>query len=303
LTATSVNIILATYNGERFLEAFLVSLANQTRRPDHITLRDDGSTDRTIEIAKIWALQENMSMTVLTGPRLGPAKSFLTAIADGGMFDYYCLADQDDVWLPQKIEQSISSIDSIPKDIPCLYASRLAIVNENLELIKYSPIPAVVSFENAICENVLTGCTMTFNQSLAKLIVRHVPENVIMHDWWLYLLCSACGVVIFDSTHSILYRQHDSNTLGAEPTGAALIGFRIQDFVKKPKKIRSLQLKELVDNYNDDLRAESLLVGKDLLNAERGIIDRILIALRSRIHRQSSFDNLTTRVSILLNRF
>ncbi|MEI6553902.1 MAG: glycosyltransferase family 2 protein [bacterium] len=303
MTATRVNVVLATYNGERFLESLLVSLANQTRRPDHITLRDDGSTDRTIEIAKKWALQEHMSMTILTGPRLGPAKSFLTAIADDELFDYYCLADQDDVWLPQKIERSIGFVDSIPKDTPCLYASRLAVVNESLEFIKYSTIPRVVSFQNAVCENVLTGCTMTFNRSLAKLIIRHVPENVIMHDWWLYLLCSACGVVLFDSTHSILYRQHDSNTLGAEPTGPARIGSRIGDFVNKPKRIRSLQLRELVSIYRNDLRAESVLVGKTLLNMEFGIIDRIWVALRSDIRRQSSFDTFSTRVSILLNRF
>jgi glycosyltransferase involved in cell wall biosynthesis len=299
-----VTILLATYNGALFLPEQLHSLSTQLRRPDKVVLRDDGSSDNSVDLVCKWGLEEGIPVVILKAQqRLGPARSFLEILRAAGSADIYMFCDQDDVWLPEKIDRAVKMVYSSSSDVPHLYATRLKIVNERLQWLRDSPLPTELSFASAACESVLTGCTMAFNASLAKRLCSDPPRFLVMHDWWAYLVASGCGRVSFDSQPSLLYRQHGSNTLGAGPRGLAKLSARITTFFGPNSAKRSLQLVELLRLHGSELypAAHRLAIMLTSGGSDPGL--RMRSALLAPIRRQSMLTTLSTRVSILSNRF
>lgn len=207
---------MSTYNGMEYVAEQIQSILVQMNPHDHIFVRDDGSSDQTV------AAIENLKdprISIERGPNIGFAKSFFHLIyhvpADYAM---YMLADQDDVWLPQKIERAY---DFVAKNsLPFLYCSRLQLVDAGLRPIGLSPdMPKGPCFENAICENIATGCTTAFNAA-GMALVREIDFQTLLragihyHDWWLYLNFSRFGKVHWDAAPAILYRQHGANSVG-----------------------------------------------------------------------------------------
>jgi hypothetical protein len=220
-----------------------------------------------------------------------------------GAADVYMFCDQDDVWLPEKIDRAVCAIYGSSSDVPHLYATRLRIVNERLQWLRDSPIPTELSFASAVCESVLTGCTMAFNAALAKHLCSEPPRFLIMHDWWAYLIAAGCGRVSFDSQPSLLYRQHGSNALGAGPRGLAKLGARVSTFLGKNSAQRSLQLVELLRLHGSALFPSAYQLAVMLTS---GVCDaglRTRAALLAPIRRQTMLSTLSTRLSILTNRF
>jgi glycosyltransferase involved in cell wall biosynthesis len=304
LRKIKVTIVLSTYNGIRYLGPFLESLEKQTRKPDRIVLRDDGSTDNSIKVVSKWARRKKIKLTVIRGRRVGPAKSFLAAISKSEPSDIYFLADQDDVWLPEKIARAVELISAGKDDQPILYGSRKSIVDKDLKHLYYTGVPHTISFEGAVCDNVITGCTMAFNRKLACLASLYVPENAIMHDWWLYLLTTGCGgKVIFDEVPNILYRQHGSNTMGAGPRGFALFFSQIINPFSRSGFNRGSQLQEFFITYKNYLTPSAKHICELLLEGINGIIPRIKAAICCPLSRKTFFTTLKFRLRILLGRY
>jgi glycosyltransferase involved in cell wall biosynthesis len=293
---------LATFNGQLYLPELLQSLASQTCRPSKVVLRDDGSSDDSVEIVKRWATAENIPLQTLLGERLGPAQSFLRALEAAEATDIYLFADQDDVWLPMKIERALGHIHYGTSAPPTLYASRLAVVDEQLHFIKFTQHPNELSFNSATCENVLTGCTMAFNSAFRSIILQKLPKQIAMHDWWLYLLATATATLLFDDTPTILYRQHSQNIVGIESTGLFNFQERINRF-RKNKSIRSNHLRELLSTHENMLNPRALELTNNLLNAQTKMSARFFTALTARIKRQTILSQVFTRFAILINRF
>lgn len=298
-----VTVILATYNGERFLPEQLRSLERQTRRPDRVVLRDDGSSDRSIEVIRHWASTVALPLQVVTGPRLGPAQSFLQALKVAEPADIFMFADQDDVWLPLKIERALGFVHWGPDAPPTLYASRLAVVSEQLHPIKLTPRPTELSFRSAVCESVLTGCTMAFNSVFRERVVHALPRHVVMHDWWLYLLATAAATLVFDETPTVLYRQHGNNAIGAGAVGLARLRERMVRFAGPNSAVRSRQLQELLDLHGSHLDPTASALLRQLLAARHSLPARLGAALTAPLRRQSFVSQLSTRFALLTNRF
>jgi glycosyltransferase involved in cell wall biosynthesis len=299
-----VTVVLATYNGAPYIAAQLDSLARQTRRPDRLVLRDDGSSDDTVQQVREWARVRQIELQeVLATERLGPARSFLTALKAAKSADVYFFCDQDDVWMPHKIERALDALKRIDPAQPHLIATRLNIVDNTLQFLRLSPQLHDLSFASAVCESVLTGCTMSFNASLRKLLVRELPQRLEMHDWWCYLLASGTGGVSFDVEPSVMYRQHSQNSIGAGPQGVARVLARIARLFGDDVKVRSRQLQEFSRLHAQDLRPDAADLLKQLVVANWTLAGRWNAALNLPIKRQNLFDQLTTRISLLVNRF
>ena len=303
MTDPVVAVVMSTYNGARHLPAMLASLAGQHRRPDRLVLRDDGSHDGSAALVAQWAEREAVALQRVAGPNLGAARSFLTAIAEAAPADITMLADQDDVWLPDKIARAVAHLAPFPASTPALYAARQHIVNENLSPIRDSPLPRHLSINSAVCENVLTGCTMAFNRSLADLLRQGIPARVPMHDWWIYLLAAATGTVLFDAQPTMLYRQHGENVIGAVPTGVAAGVARAKTLWRAPAQQRSDQLRALLHLHAGHLTPEARALVEMLARARISSRLRLRAGLGAPIVRQSPRDTATTRAMILLNRF
>lgn len=213
-----VSVLLSTYNGERYLEEQLDSILRQQNVKIKLFVRDDGSTDRTVEILQSYS-QRYSQMVFWKQKNIGVVNSFF-ALMQGAKESspYYAFADQDDIWLPEKLERAIQKIqvEENHTDAAVLYCSNTILIDENGSRLKGQKIKKPrIAFGNALIENIATGCTCVWNEALLNDVVRETPSDAIMHDWWLYLTATYLGTVIYDTDAYLLYRQHSNNVVGA----------------------------------------------------------------------------------------
>ena len=210
----TVAILLSTYNGETYLDAFLDSLAGQTHSDWILYWRDDGSTDGTV--AKLAAWKGGRAVRVAEPPgNIGVTRSFMTLLRAAAGHPFIAFADQDDVWLPEKLAWATARL--APLAGPALYCARQILVDEKLDRIGLSaPLGGPASFPASLTQNIATGNTVLLNAEAIALIAASEPPPITWHDWWCYLLVTAAGGrVLRDDRGVILYRQHAENVVGA----------------------------------------------------------------------------------------
>ncbi len=208
-----VVVLMSTYLGEKYVFDQIESVLNQLPADGQLQIRDDGSTDRTTEIISSFS-DPRISLTC--GPNIGFAQSFFALMTQAPHdADMIMLCDQDDVWLPNKISRAWQVIGKA-NNTPTLYCARQQLVDSALNPIGLSQrFLREPSFENALVENIVTGCTSALNISALKLVLQlKRPDLLDFHDWWLYLIISAFGKVVIDDEATIKYRQHGKNVIG-----------------------------------------------------------------------------------------
>ena len=219
----SIAVLLATYNGGKYIREQLDSLFQQSCDCFHLYVRDDGSSDDTMKIIEEFRQKYSNRITILEDSQKhrGAAKSFMYLLENVDS-EYYMFCDQDDIWLPEKVEKTFDRMKEIEGTAPVLVATDLRVVDEQLSPIKESfnedlKIDVFRKHPELIyVRHVVTGCTMMFNRA-AKLASLPMSPRATMHDEWVALCVHFKGgniSILDDST--ILYRQHTSNTLGAE---------------------------------------------------------------------------------------
>lgn len=222
-------ILLAVRNGAAWLPAQLDSIAAQAFRGWDMVAGDDGSTDDSAAILEDFAARMRPgghAVTVIEGPGTGGAAHFLTLLARapelGHDTAYTGFADQDDVWLPEKLTRAVDALEAAPDDIPCLYCSRTWVTDADLRRPVLSrPVRRPPGFRNALVQNVCSGNTIVMNRKAAELARRAAPAGLAVadlpaHDWWLYqVVTGAGGRILHDDRPSLYYRQHQGNQIGA----------------------------------------------------------------------------------------
>jgi len=222
--AANVEILLATYGGEKYIAELLESLLNQTYPNLRILIRDDGSKDSTLSILQNFAHSHPNKISLISdGKNLGVIGNF-SELLKYSSADYVLFADQDDFWLPNKVELSVKRLQEMEQkygvDSPLLVHTDLHVVDQNLQTIhrsfwSFTKInPNFSKLNRLLVQNCVTGCTMTLNRALIHLSYP-IPQNVLMHDWWIALIATSFGHIDYLSSPTLLYRQHQSNTLGA----------------------------------------------------------------------------------------
>lgn len=212
-----VIILLSTYNGSRFLTEQIDSITNQDFKGKKVIfIRDDGSTDETINIIEKYKSEKFASTTIklVQGNNIGPQRSFMKLINTAGDADYYFFADQDDVWLPDKISNAIYSMAN--DQTPSLYCTDYSLTDENLNIICEHSIKTTPKFKplTALFFNSIPGCTIGMNKSMFHCLQELQLENVIMHDAVAVSLCSAVGKIHYSTKPSVLHRIHGKNVVG-----------------------------------------------------------------------------------------
>ena len=238
----SIAILLATYNGEKYIKEQLDSIIHQTNQDWHLYVHDDGSTDGTVGILDSYASSHPEKITLLDyQPMGGPCKNFLSMV-EKVEAPYYMFCDQDDVWLPEKIEKTLHVMRqaeiSHGADTPILIHTDLSVVDENKNTINpsfwnYSKIYPqwFKSYIDYAALNPVTGCTMLFNAK-AKEIIKRPYDVATMHDAWItFSVAAADGIIIGLEEAMILYRQHGNNTLGAKDANKLTLLYKIRNFL------------------------------------------------------------------------
>ncbi len=218
-SGTNVAILLSTRNGAAYLAEQLDSLLAQSHADWQIYWRDDGSTDGTADLMRRFAGGSGAGRVVdLNDNRghVGITSSFLGLLRRAPRERIVAFADQDDVWLPEKLARGVAALAAMPACSPGLYCARQHLVAADLAPVKDSPpVRGRLGFPQSMTQNVATGCTVMLNPAAAALLAgaREPPET--LHDWWAYLLVSAAGgAVVVDDMPTVLYRQHAHNAVG-----------------------------------------------------------------------------------------
>lgn len=202
------------------LPSQLQSFSEQTLKPAHLIVSDDGSTDATREVITAWAkAQPNMALDIFAGPQRGAAHNFLSLLRLPIATDFLSISDQDDIWLPEKLAVAVKALSQLPASRPALYCGRTWEVGDDLRQRSLSRgAPHGASFAHALVQNIAGGNTMVLNKAGAEMVrtAALVTAETVIHDWWIYQVITGIGgAVVFDDTPHMLYRQHSGNEIGA----------------------------------------------------------------------------------------
>jgi glycosyltransferase involved in cell wall biosynthesis len=259
MVRNNLSILLSTYNSKAFLNEQIDSIISQTVKDWVLYIRDDGSSDNTIDIIeKFCKYNENIVFLKDELSNLGAKNSFIKLLSDVDS-SYYMFCDQDDVWLPFKIEKTLLKMHEIElhrEEIPLLVFTDLKVVDINLNIInnsmwryqKTTPQHAK-DFYSLSISNPVTGCTIMINQKAKEISIPMSPKS-LMHDLWIALNVSHYGYVDFIDEPTILYRQHSDNVVGAKKTNRMYyishlknLTKVINDNIKMIRMINSLNFK------------------------------------------------------------
>ncbi|QHT59257.1 glycosyltransferase family 2 protein [Paenibacillus lycopersici] len=300
-------ILLSTYNGERYISEQLNSLMNQTHRNFNIIIRDDGSTDQTSAIVSQWASNYPDWIRFVPGENIGVIKSFLWLLQHSSSdSDYFCFCDQDDVWMPHKLTSAATHLESLGTSNPAMVFTSTQMTTSDLTPIKVWPsaISKVPSFYNALIQNIAVGATIAFNREARSLLCSKQPsaENVLMHDWWVYLCVSAFGKVRFEPEPSILYRQHANNVVGGEGSTWDKIKKKWQSYRKhKGRRLLHKQALEFYTLYGDQVDSDKREQLTLFLAPRPKTRDRMTYLYRSKLYRQSTVEQVLFKFLILIH--
>ncbi len=302
-----VDVLLATYNGERFLREQIDSILAQSYAPLGILARDDGSTDTTVEILSEYEQRfPNRFRVLRSGESTGSAKWNFIRLLEASASPYACLADQDDVWKQDKVRESMAAMHRLEEthgsEAPLLVFSDLEVVDDALRplypsfwrLQRIAP-GNIHRFERLLTQNVLTGCTALLNRRLARLSVR-MTDDAFMHDGWIALIASAMGGAAYLNEPTVLYRQHASNVVGVQKAKRASLfpRWRYHDKRRAQWERSELQGAALLRAFGGELpeRALKLLRAYSVCEASPSRVKRVWTLLRHRFFVNALRPNL-----------
>ena len=295
---------MSTYNGEAYLEAQIESILGQSVNEYQLELlvRDDGSSDSTRDILARYAALGLLKW--YSGDNLGPRDSFMNLIRTTPSTSlYYALSDQDDVWLPGKLERAIRALTRHADNQPSLYYGRTKLVDNKLQPIGLGPVPAKGhSLKQAVLSTSCTGCTIVFNKCFLDILKQATPPFEIMHDNWIFKLASAFNAhMLPDNKPFILYRQHSANVIGAHSNALSKLLRHFQSIQKNPR-YRSRSLRIMYEAYKD-LLPEDNRKTLQLISYYRHGLNRFRILADRGFRVHSMKTNLLFVVSILTGTF
>jgi len=294
-----VAICMSTYNGEKYLEEQLKSLFSQTYSNIKIYVRDDGSSDKTKEI--LCKYKEKITIVEST-KNLGVVQSFMQLLKYVENADYYAFCDQDDIWLPNKIERAVEKLEENNNQIPTMYFSDYDYCDENMNYISRSAINKNgPSFQNALVECISLGMNMVINHNLRDILVKNKIEKAMYHDWIIYLISSAIGNIIYDREVSVKYRRHGNNVSTANQNFIQFQIWRIKQIFKKSyfKQLKE-QLIEFEKIYKEQLKPEDKKLLSLFTKKNYSFINAMKKVFYPHMFRQKIVDDIFIRIIFLV---
>lgn len=302
-----VFIIIAYYNGQQYFCEQLNSIINQTYKNFHIIISDDNSIEEGNFLPTLLNNCDAKVTLLRRFENIGYARNFAEAfneIPDDCTYVAFC--DQDDIWLPNKIERAVEVLEAVPNDKPALYCSRTELVaTDGRTHIGHSPLfKRNPSFENALMQNIAGGNTMVLNRKAAGLFKLSTKgRTLVTHDWWAYLIVSGAGGNIhYDAIPTLKYRQHEKNAIGSNNGWTARLKRAHQLLRGHFRCWCNLNVSNLYGNI-DQLTPKNRQV-LEIFERSRNswLIPRIYGLWKSQVHRQTLLGNFGLIIAALLKK-
>lgn len=294
----SVTIVLATYNGEKYLRDQLDSLLRQKGVTVKILVRDDGSKDNTTLILNEY--QDRGLLTWYTGKHLNVQKGYMNLLKNAPKSDYYAFCDQDDIWDDDKLLFAVSKLDEFPNNKPSMYYCSQRLVDENLKLLSMHNIDVNRSSHTNFLISNVAGCTAVFNQELVDAVNSASPDFILMHDSWLFKICLALGGNYYaDNIAHISYRQHENNVTG--------IDRNILGKVRQARRYINVfeiqrQCKSLLKWYGNKMVPEYKTLTMKICNYDQSISNWFNLLVTKEFNFRNKMINLIVRIKILIHK-
>lgn len=301
-------VLMSTYNGEKYLREQIDSILAQEEVEIHLYIRDDGSKDSSLEIIHRY-LSEHFNITLINGSNIGVGNSFMTILKSAGSTcDFYCFADQDDIWMPNKLRMAIKQLSA--SNIPQCYCSNQALVDKDgnpLGIRHKNPVHT--NYMQVLCNNCMTGCTMVWNRRLQEILIeeKRFPSHDLLkkriHDVWVAMVAATVGEVCYDNHAYIYYRQHEDNVVGVKDAIA------VKEWVRKMNHAelrngRSVLAYEIVTKFRDLIGSKKILNRLEAYANYRNSISKKVNLLHDlEICEYSGESHFMLRIKILLNLF
>lgn len=296
-----VTVLMSTYNGEKYLKEQIDSVLNQKNVDINLLIRDDGSTDNTINILK----EYGDKIKWYKGSNVGPAMSFFDLMKNAPKTDYYSFCDQDDVWLEDKISIAIEKIKSISNKSLILYYGMPTLADKNLTILnkKTNKKNIMHTFPNSIISSSAIGCTMVFTKELLDLIVKKQPTDIYMHDAWVHKVCLLFdGELIYDDNVHMLYRQHEQNVIGGSNTYAKKIK-RVLKSLNNKKCLGSKIVLSLYECYCNEMPNYYKKLVLIVCNYKKNFTSRMKLLFNRKIKTDYFLKNIVFKISVILGSF
>ena len=292
---------MSTYNGEKYLREQIDSILNQENVEVDILIRDDGSTDNTLNILKEY-IKKHKNINYYTGANLRSAKSFMNLLFTAKEYNYYAFSDQDDVWDKNKLYVAVSKL----KEGYDLYGGKKSIVDSELNILNIEDeIPVSLELGSVILRCRVSGCTMVFTKNLREKLLKYDPIVLSMHDSWVLKVAVSVGKVFFDNNKYILYRQHSNNVVGAKKSFINQFKERILNLKKRKEQtfVRLSMAKELYNNYVDFLSKNDKENLYYFINYKENFKYRLKLLKRDFIQGDNFLDTCLIKILILIGLF
>lgn len=252
----NVCVLMSTYNGEAFLEEQLKSIFQQEGVSVDLIVRDDGSSDATVDILKRW--EKTHRLQWYSGSNMGWAMSFMHLLLNSPECDFYAFCDQDDIWESNKLLRALQILPRTDATPGC-YISNLLYWREGVPIRKVFGDNIYFDKYTCLVQCPAYGCTMVFNKELVDLIKRNPPRSVNAHDFWTYQVSMLLGDVYYDNNAYILYRQHGNNQEGALKSRKEIWKRRLLKSVPRifSQRVVENNAKELLRCYQESMTEET----------------------------------------------
>ena len=304
-------VIVATYNGEKYIREQLESILNQKGVSVSVLVVDDRSTDHTVEICEqVFSNAENDCLIRINSENLGVAANFMLALYSAkDNFDYYAFSDQDDVWLPEKLSHAIRQFSNVQcASIPTLYYSDVTNTDARLrngcgEYYQFSEVAS--DLKRLLVMNWASGCTMVMNLPLKKLIERYKPSSFPrIHDAWVHLIALTCGRVLPDLSNSyILRRITGDNQVGVRDLRSIHLCAMCKKMIAGPSDHGPTEVaSQLLAGYGDSLSESDLAIVRNFIKMRSSVLARIRNALDPSYSLPTVEATIALKIRILLNR-
>lgn len=293
-------VLMSTYNGEKYLREQIDSILAQEGVDVRLLVRDDGSTDSTLDLLEEY--KEKRGIDYYTGENVGPQRSFMQLLEQAPDCDYYAFADQDDVWLSDKLASAVKRLEKYTA-VPALYFSQTQLVDEELHPLQNVYIHPYLTFGESLLYKFASGCTMVFNRNLRKLCIARPPEVMPMHDMWVYGVAAAVGAAIeFDEQPHILYRQHASNVVGLGQGFLYEWSFRTRRFFSQ-SGIRSTLARQLYECIGGRMPARNKQTIRLFLDGKKSWLKRLEILWNHDLRCADRTTQILFWANLLLNKY
>lgn len=294
---------MSTYNGEKHIEKQIDSIFQQKEALISCFIRDDGSSDQTVEIIK--KLQKKYPNIILReGNNVGWEKSFLYALQESPHADYYAFSDQDDIWFCNKLINGINYLDKISIEKPVMYHCNKITVDEQLNPFPHQikRLPHPINRQNAIVQEFAQGCSIIINNEARKLVLQSIPEKKIAHDFWAGMLCYLFGEIIYDPTPQFYHISHGSNASGEGSIKRSWKG-RLKKYFTSPT-VYYAPANELLTcpAYKKLLNKEDIVFLQKIIYYKSNFTDKLSLLFSIKFRRASLLGTISLKIAILFNK-